>query len=230
VTSRLGQLANVGLISVCVLLSALIGLRLWNEWPKRQSTPVAVVDVGANNIVVRIGDRPQQGRRNARLALVEFSDFQCPFCGVFARETYPLLLRDYVNTGKVVYLFRHLPLPNHPLAQTAAHATECAFLHGKFWELRERLFANQARLTLEDLIGHGVAVGLERSTLQSCLNEAGADPSLKADRVEAARLGIRSTPTFLLGPVDNNGQVQISKRIVGAQSYAVFQRELDSLK
>ena len=90
------------------------------------------------------GHLPQLGKTNAKVAIVEFSDFECPFCKQFFNETFSQIKREYIDTGKVAFYFRHYPLTSiHPNAQIAAEATECANEQGKFWQFHDMLFTNQ---------------------------------------------------------------------------------------
>ena len=164
------------------------------------------------------------------LAIIEFSDFQCPFCGRYARSTYAQIERDFVNTGKVEYGFRNFPLEEiHPLAFDAAGAATCANEQGKFWLMRDRLFAHQANLTKSDLVEHARAIGLNPKRFATCLRGSAAQ-QIKADQMEAARLDIKSTPTFLIGEIQPDGKsIRLARRILGAQPYETFKAELDKM-
>ena len=95
-----------------------------------------------------LADAPALGRPDAPVTLVEFSDYQCPFCGRFFSATLSTLKRDYIDTGKVRYVFRDYPLAQiHPQARKAAEAAHCAGDQGKYWEMHDRLFRNQKALT-----------------------------------------------------------------------------------
>lgn len=163
-----------------------------------------------------------KGMPSARLTLIEFGDFQCPFCGRYARDTYHRLHRDFVDTGKIEYVFRNLPIAAlHPFALMAAEAAECAGAQDRFWEMHDRLFANQEKLLKSDLLMHARDLQLDPVTFSSCLQGAMA-PRVKADSDEAQRFGITATPTFLLGTRDAAGTITVFKRINGAQPYTVF--------
>ena len=97
----------------------------------------------APKVSVDNGHLPPNGDKNARVTVVEFSDFECPFCRRYFTETYPQLKKEYVDTGKVVMYYRHYPLPFHPLASPFAIASECANDQGKFWEFHDKIFQSQ---------------------------------------------------------------------------------------
>jgi protein-disulfide isomerase len=164
------------------------------------------------------------------VALIEFSDFQCPFCGQYTRETYGNLQRDFVDTGRVEYVFRHFPIEAaHPLAFKAAEAAECALEQGKFWEMHDRLFADQMALSGEDLIAHANRIALSESQFTTCLNGSGAR-KVKEDQAEGIRLGVTSTPTFLIGEIRPDGRtIRLARRIRGARPYETFRAELESM-
>jgi protein-disulfide isomerase len=131
-----------------------------------------------------------------------------------------------VDTGKVQYVFRNLPLAGHSNAIGAARAAECALAQGRFWEMHDRLFANQQALSETDLAAHAAAIDLDGKEFQVCMQST-TNSSVDLDQSEAARLGLISTPTFLVGVVTQEGVVKILKKINGAQPYEVFKEALD---
>lgn len=110
-----------------------------------------------------------KGDRKAKVALIEYSDFQCPFCGRFARETLPQLDEKYVRPGKVLVAFRHLPLPIHALAQRAAEAAECAGQQNKFWLMHDFLFRDSGQLAESKLTSSAAGLGLNDGQFKACL-------------------------------------------------------------
>lgn len=165
----------------------------------------------------------------AKVAIVEFSDFQCPFCGRYATETYPQLQRELVDTGHLEYVFRHFPLESiHPLAFKAAEAAECAAEQGKFWQMHDRLFSNQHALAQPDLLGHARALGLNKSKFAKCLDGA-MTTKLKDDQLEGTRLGVKATPTFMIGRVTPDGKIKLTRKISGVASYATLKDAIQDL-
>jgi protein-disulfide isomerase len=170
-----------------------------------------------------------KGATSARVGIVAFSDFQCPFCGRFARDIFPELDRDYIQTGKLRFVFRHLPLRIHDAAFYAATAAECAAREGKFWDLHDRLFATDPRqMSADGVNGLAVAAGVDPARLAACA-VGGAQESVKRDADLAQRLGIASTPVFLLGSMLPDGRLQVSAAIPGARPLADFRARLDAL-
>jgi protein-disulfide isomerase len=179
---------------------------------------------------ISIAGDPVKGDKGARIALIEFSDYQCPFCGRYAKEVMPQLLDDYVKTGKVKYVFQDMPLEFHKNAFKAAEAAHCAGDQGKFWEMHDRLFQNQAELAVELLPAHAKALGLDEAKFQQCLDSGKFAAEIKQDIAQAATAGISGTPSFLLGVVQpGEGRVKVTRKLVGAKPYAEFKAAVDSL-
>lgn len=171
-----------------------------------------------------------RGNVNAKLTVVEFSDFQCPFCGRYARDTFEQLDHDYVATGKVRYVFRHYPIEKiHPNAFKAALAGECARQQGKFWELHHRLFANQQALADVDLLNHAKAVGMDGAGFQRCVVMGPITAKIRQDLDEGTRAGVTGTPTFFMGVVQKDGKLKTLKKVPGAAPYATFKSAIDTL-
>lgn len=170
---------------------------------------------------------PAQGRSDAPLVLIEFTDYQCPYCARHFTQTYPQIERDFVATGKLRYVAAEFPIPQlHPLAVKAAQAARCARDQDRFWEMHARLFANQRQL--EPWSAHAQALGLDVGRFDACMSEARDLPEIERNVAQAQRGGIASTPTFLLGLADG-GSVRVVRRLRGAAPYAAFKSEIESL-
>lgn len=194
--------------------------------------PAAAPDK-AVNAVVNIAGEPVKGNKDARLTLIEFSEYQCPFCSRHVQNTFPQLDKEYVQTGKVKYVFRDLPLESiHKNAFKASEAAHCAGEQGdgKFWPMHDRLFANQQTLELAKLPEHATAIGLDAKKLQACLESGKYAAEIRKDIAEAERLGVSATPTTLIAVSQpNDPNVKVVKVIRGAQNFAVFKASLDEL-
>jgi protein-disulfide isomerase len=180
------------------------------------------------NATVDLGNRPSKGNGAAKLTLVEFSDYQCPYCGRHVRDTDPQLRKEYVDTGKVRYVFFDMPLENiHPLAFKAAEASRCAGEQGKYWEMHDRLYANQQ--ALEPWSAHAKALGLDVAAFDACMNSARYAGAVRADLATAQTLGISGTPTFLVAATDPRDATKVKgiTLIRGAQPFGTFKLELD---
>jgi protein-disulfide isomerase len=176
------------------------------------------------------GTSPEvKGNGNARLAIVEFSDFQCTYCLSYVTETFPQIDKNYIKTGKVKYFFRNLPLTDgHPNAFRAAEAARCAAEQGKFWEAHDRFFANQDTLNPNDWPQHAQALHLDTAKFDECLMKGKYDAEINKDMDEAERLGINGTPAFLIGVLTPDGQhVSVHKVMLGAEPFESFKQALD---
>jgi protein-disulfide isomerase len=172
---------------------------------------------------------PFKGAPGAPLTIVEFSDFQCPFCGRHWNQTFGQIDRDYIATGKVRYAFRHFPLERiHPQALKAGEAAECAAGQGKFWEMHDRLFANQQALMPADLVKHAEALGLDQGRFATCF--AGQMTArVRADLALGTVAGVASTPSFFLGTPMPGGKIKVLRKLTGALPYATFKSTIDGL-
>ncbi len=168
------------------------------------------------------------GKSTAQVGIVVYSDFQCPYCGRFAKETLPSLEAQYVRTGKILVAFRQFPLPNHPFAQKAAEAANCAGRQGKFWEFHDRLFANPRALDSPNLLEHARQVKLEPARFAACL-DGQETAAVRADHASGGAVGVSGTPTFLVGRLLADGRLKVSQRLSGALPLEHFQTVLDGL-
>ena len=166
------------------------------------------------------------------MTLIEFTDYQCPYCRRHFEQTLPRSVADYVDTGKVRYVVREFPLTKiHSRAAKAAEAALCAAEQNKYWEMHDRLFHDQRKLSLPDLAAHAEALELDLASFQSCLQEGKYSETIQAGLDEAAKAGVSGTPSFLLGLTDRDhpGQVTATEYLRGAMPYARFQQVIDKL-
>lgn len=199
------------------------------EQPPVASAPVEDLTTDPASPVLDIAGEPTKGDKAARVVLIEFSDFECSYCGRYFAETYPRIDSDYVKTGKIKYVFRDLPLEAmHPNAFRAAEAAACAGEQGKFWEMHDRLFANQTALAGEDLGAHALAVKADARRFDACLTANRQADAIRADMDLARRLGITGTPSFLIGlALPRSTGVRIIGGLAGNQPFNEFKASLD---
>src|SRR5438477_213392 len=184
------------------------------------------------DVYVSVDGAMTLGEASAKVVMVEFSDYQCPFCGRHANETFAPLMDQYVKTGKVRYFFRNFPLESiHPLAEKAAEAAECMGEQGKYWEGHERLFKNQQALDVKELPAHALVLGLDVPKFQQCLDGGKYTVKVKADIAEGTKLNVRGTPSFCFGVPDPKDpkRMKASKFISGAVPMDQFKEALDAL-
>ena len=183
-------------------------------------------------ISVSLDDDPVKGDSNAPITMIEFSDFQCPFCARFFTETLPLIQKNYIDTGKVKFVYRDFPLPDiHQNAIPAAIAAECADEQGMFWEYHNKIFENQ--LLWQDLDKQNVVrtfeqfaeeLVLDTNTFNTCLESAKYLDEVQNDLNDGVSYGVTGTPGFFIGN-EKIGYGMVS----GAQPYAAFQQVFDQL-
>jgi protein-disulfide isomerase len=167
---------------------------------------------------VSLDDDPIKGNKNAPVTIVEFSDYQCPFCGRYFSQTYPQILKQYVNTGKVKYVFRDFPLSFHKNAQKAAEAAECAHEQDKYWEMHDKLFENQRNLDIASLKQYAADINLDTKKFNSCLDSGKYASEVQKDFNEGSRYGVSGTPTFFINGI----------KLVGAQPLSAFKQVIDA--
>ncbi len=167
---------------------------------------------------VAIGSSATQGSVDAPVVVFEYSDFECPFCGSFVRESLPTLKAQYIDSGKAQFVFRHLPLDQiHKRARAAAEAADCARQAGRFWEMHNRLFRERPSLTKAALVEHAVAAGIDRRAFTACVNSNRGEPQVALDAASAKALRVSATPSFLIGRRQTDGLVKIEALVAGAR-------------
>ena len=181
------------------------------------------------NVVLDLSNQPSKGEATAKVTLVEFSDFQCPFCGRHVRDTATQIDKEYVETGKVKHVFMDLPLESiHKIAFKAAEAAHCAGEQGKYWEMHDRLFENQNKL--QPFAAHAEAIGIDVIKFDECVNSGRQAAAIREDMAAAQKAGVTGTPTFFLAYTDpKSSRVKTVRRLSGAQPFANFKMEIDKL-
>jgi protein-disulfide isomerase len=215
-------------VAVAVLMAAAIVIYSFFMGPVGPARAAATPELPVPAAPVPIGGPSVKGSPDARVVLIGYSDFQCPFCAAFTRDSLPLIQEKYIDTGKVRFAFKHLPLPMHQHAVAAAKAAECAGHQGKFWPMHDHLFAGSTRL--DQAIAEAVPqLGLDAEAFGACLDEGATTTKVQEDRAEAGSFQITSTPTFLLGTLDPDGRVSVLRRIPGAVPARVFEAAIDQV-
>jgi len=179
----------------------------------RAKTPVRVLlEAPRQNVAAAKG--AAKGSANAPIEIIEFSDFQCPYCQR-ANPTVAQVLKTYGD--RVHFVYRHFPLGNHPNARPAAEASQCAAEQGKFWEYHDILFANPSRLADADLKQHAAGLGLDAKQFNACVDTHKYKAQVDADMEAGEEAGVNGTPAFFV-----NGRM-----LNGAQPFDAFKRVID---
>jgi protein-disulfide isomerase len=180
--------------------------------------------------VVRLALPPGElalGRATAPLTMIEFTDYQCPYCRRFQAEVWPKLKREYVDTGRLRYIARDLPLQIHAAAAPAAEAAHCAGEQGRFWEMHAALLGGPADLVSGGIERRAHAVGLDMARFDECLARNKYSAVIAAHEQEADAAGIDGTPGFVVGRAAHGELTGV--RIEGALPYDEFDSLLQEL-
>jgi protein-disulfide isomerase len=157
------------------------------------------------------------GSPSAKVTMVEFSDYECPFCRSFDSDTFPGLIEKYISTGKVRFSVRQLPLPIHSNAHRAAEAAECAGTQGGYWLMHDKLFQNQDALSEENYKKWAGEIRISTSSFNQCMDSNAMAQKVDADVAFARSMNIRSVPIFYVG----------DKVFRGAGPLAEFEKVID---
>ncbi len=176
--------------------------------------------------VTSLDDDSVKGEKNAKVAIVEFSDYQCPYCKKFYDETLNQIQKEFIDSGKVAFVFRDLPLSFHPFAQVQAEAAECAGEQGKYFEMHNYIFDKGGELDASQLKTAAQAIGLDTNKFNSCLDEGKMKAETEKDAQDAADIGIGGTPGFVVGTLSDDGTVD-GTIISGAYPYETFKETIE---
>lgn len=168
---------------------------------------------------VSADDDAVMGNPDAPVEIIEFSDYQCPFCARFFEQTLPQLEQNYIDAGKVKLIYRDFPLSFHQDAQKAAEAAECAGDQGKYWEMHDRIFGNQQSIGVDSLKQYAQQIGLDTGQFNSCLDSGKYAEEVQKDFSDGQAAGVSGTPTFFINGV----------KVVGAQPYSVFEQAIEQM-
>lgn len=219
-------------VSSTALMLILASVLVWQNRAGARTSDAAGATRGQATVPkkpIDIGDSPVLGGPSARVAIVEYADFQCPACAEFARSVEPALRRDYVDKGSVVFVYKHFPLPVHPRATVAAAAGWCAARQGRFWQVHDLLFASPAQLDDLQLQSAAQRSGLDLVAYSSCRIGPEATRQVQMEGSDGYALGVSATPTFFIGKITQDRRVQVSNAILGGAPMTTFKTFLDRL-
>jgi protein-disulfide isomerase len=167
------------------------------------------------------------GSKTAPLTIVEYTDYQCPFCQRFHVTAFDELKKSYIDTGKVRFFSKDMPLDFHPNAMRAAMAARCAGEQGKFWQLRDTMGANPNALDLEHIVGFAADLKMDTGALRACIDSSKYKERVQNDVLEAMKIGATGTPTFIVGK--SVGEGVDGELVVGAMPFQMFDAKLKEL-
>lgn len=174
-----------------------------------------------------IDGAPSRGYKGAKVALIVFSEFECPYCARSALDVVPEIERRYIRAGKLLFVWRHFPLPIHKNARIAAEAAECAGVQDKFWEFHDWAFRNQSKLDRPNLDTAAKGLDLDMSAFGVCLGSQGPTAKVEADLNLAKELAVQGTPTWFVGIIRDDGRVHVTERLDGSRAGWTFQNAIE---
>ena len=218
--SILDLVATLAIISAC-------GVVVW----RNLSTPETPSRTRAlPSSPVSVDSAPALGKPDASVAMLIYSDFECPFCSRFAQGIFPEVRKKYIDPGLVRAIFIHLPLENlHQRAVPAAVASECAAERGKFWEMHDLLFQDPQRLDEGTLTSYAQKLGWRPEPFATCMARTDLTERIRASAAAARSLGIESTPVVLMGTRLPDGTVRVVRRVDGAKPVSEFDKVLTEI-
>lgn len=205
---------------VLIILLAFVALRGGNNAavPTGGAAGTVPSDGAPSRVEVSMDNDPVLGKKDAPVTIIEFSDYQCPFCGRFYTQTLPLIKSKYIDTGKVKLIFRDFPLSFHPEAMPAAVAANCAGEQGKYYQYHDKIFDNQATMGGNSYKQWAQELGLNVAQWESCLKDPKQTEEVQKDLRDGTAAGVQGTPAFFI-----NGQL-----ISGAQPFSVFEQIIEA--
>ncbi len=238
-TNKNSYMLPISIILAGIIISLALILSSHNKTPNTQNTnnknqystknsPSSTTQ-GSNTVTVSIGTNPIEGNINkAKVGIIEFGDFQCPFCKQFYNSTQSEIISKYVNTGEAIFAFRDYPLESvHPLAMNMAIEGRCFGEQGKFWQFDSTMYTtNQDTNTPSVVLGYAKDLGLNINKYQSCVASDQYQTQIQNDINAGNTMGIQGTPTIVIGKLVN-GKV-VGKATLGAYSFSYFEPIINS--
>ena len=183
----------------------------------------------AGPVTMSVGDGPSLGSEDAPVTIVEFSDYQCPYCKKHFTNTLSAIKTSYIDRGKVRYVFRNFPLDSiHPHARKAAEAAHCAGDQGKYWDMHDVMFQNQDALETDNLRDFAKTMQLDPKAFNTCLDEDQYAKKVEADVAAGSAIGVTGTPKFFIGRTKPDGTM-VATVMKGAQPASAFSLVIDRL-
>lgn len=197
-----------------IMISELRQIRQLLE-KQQAAAPAAPAANPTPRVSLKLGKEPILGKSDAPITIVEYTDYQCPFCNRFYTTTFAELKKKYIDTGKVRFISRDYPLEFHAHAMKAAQATHCAAEQDKFWQMKDALMTNSPRLNQELITSLAKDTGLDMTKFQECLSSDRYRDAINGTEAAARALGINGTPSFVIGKTA--GDQLDGYLVVGAQ-------------
>jgi protein-disulfide isomerase len=205
-----------------LLVIVAAGTLLWKVYHPASMAPTSRPPVERVEGLTISGSSVTHVRGTGAVVLVEFTDYECPFCARHAQKTGPSIKERLLDAGEIQHVVFNFPLPMHSRAEKAGEAAECAAEQGRFWEMHERLFDAPMALEIPDLVAKADALGLDATRFAQCLKDGVARARVRADVEAGQRLGVAATPAFFFGTREPDGTITLTRKINGALPFDTF--------
>jgi protein-disulfide isomerase len=209
------------------IITELRQIRQLLQQQNTKAAPAPAPEPQPQRATMKLDGAPMLGVKTAPLTIVEFTDYQCPFCQRFHTTTFNDIKKNYIDTGKARFFSRDMPLDFHPNAMRAAQAARCAQEQGKYWQLRDVMGANPNNLDMASILKFATDLKMDGPALKSCIESEKYKASVQTDTVEAMKIGAQGTPTFIIGkstPDGVDGEV-----MMGALPFPMFEDKLKTM-
>ncbi len=210
------------LLGVCVTVGVLY---LRGPVSQRLSSRRAGNEPGAMMVVPLRDKEASLGAASAPVTIIEYSDFQCPYCSMFRTETFPKIKAKYIDPGQVRFIHRQFPLPFPAQAMPAARAAACAGDQGLYWQLSDVMFSRTSCLECQGVLELSKAVPLDRRRFEQCLASNPHQAEIEQDMASAKQLSFQGTPSFVIGRTSRTGVTGVT--VAGALPYEEFAAKID---
>jgi len=210
------------------ILNELRQIRQLLQQQNTKAAPAPAPEPPPQRAKVSVDGLPMLGVKTAPITIVEFTDYQCPFCQRFHLTTFSEIKKNYIDTGKVRFFSRDMPLDFHPNAMRAAQAARCAQEQGKYWQLRDIMGANPNNLDLDGILRFAtVDLKMDGPALRTCIESDKYKAAVQTDTMEAMKIGAQGTPTFIVGKTTPEGVE--GEIMMGALPFPLFDEKLKAL-
>jgi len=211
---KIKLLNNLVVVALILLLVNLVlTFDLYRKLDSKADANVKSAQKEVERVNVSAEDDPTKGSKNAKVTIIEFADYQCPYCGYFFTKVLPEVEKNYIKTGKVKFVYRDFPLNFHQNAQKAAEAAECADKQGKFWQYHDKLYQDQKVLDTESLKKYAAELKLNTDSFNKCLDSGEMAGEVQKDFEDGTKYGVSGTPSFFINGIP----------LEGAQPYSAFE-------
>ena len=225
VNERVRTISDVVSTIAIVAAAVAIIVKIWVPVGARAQRPSIPVPAKP----VTVSRSPTLGASQSRAVVVEFTDFECPYCARFVRDIFPTLKSEYIDKNLIRFVFKHNPLKAlHSHAERAALSAQCAAQQGRFWPMQDELFRVPSDLGESGLGQHAIDAGLDPSRFRQCMT-LGDGSAVQADAELASALSLTSTPTFLIGRPVGMDSVQVDSVVAGVRPVADFRAAIDKV-